>query len=220
MYSCYRFGHEGVFMIDINLIRPQKQKSTQTMPVLFGIDVRAIKVKVLVITIVGCYVGRILFSWLLAIRIEGFKEESVTLEKTLSGLRKELSSTKHLETKLNEFNKKIKELKQRETEVNSVLSKKTNPYKLLENVAREMPEDLWFSKIQITSKHEILFEGTAVSYKSIGNFITKNNETPYFNQSLKLLDSTTFTQQNGSKTIRLERFGINGSVANFDLFGN
>ncbi len=206
-------------MIDINLIKTKKRKSAKKFA-FFGIDIRAVNIKAVLITIIGCYIVDYFFSMLLEKRIKGIQEDSVVLEKTLNKLKKELVVNIDFKKELDEFNKKFQELQQRETEVNGLLSARSNPYKILENMAREMPEDLWFKKLQITSKNSIRFDGVAVSYKSIGDFITKINETPYFNNSLKLHDSKTFTQQNGSKVIRLEQFGISGSIKNFDLLGD
>ena len=160
MCSGHRFGHEAMLMIDINLIKPQKKKNTKITPVFLGIDIRAINVKAVLITIVGCYIGQFAISWFLGNRVEGYRAESTSLQKTFDDLKKELTGKTDLEKKLDEFNKKIQELKQREVEVNDALSKSSNPYKLLEDLARSMPEDLWFSKIQITSENEIRFEGS------------------------------------------------------------
>ena len=205
-------------MINVNLISTSKRSVANDITVL-GVDVKAINFKVLIITAIICYGADYGSSIFIKKMVTQSEQEMNTLRGKLEELRKEVSGSQKRE-ELKKYNDKFNELKQINVEVEKVLSQKINPYKLLENMAKEIPEDVWLKRLEITPENTLSLQGSTSAYKSIGIFITKINETAFFNNSLNLEGSETISQQSGSKTLRLEQFNIRGTISSFDPFGN
>jgi type IV pilus assembly protein PilN len=202
-------------MIEINLI---KKKATFELPTVLGINFNQINYKILFIA----YLATLCPQWFLLpelTNIEKTIKESIAVkQKKLNKLKEEIGKSNNLEDQLDAFNRQIEKLKQRSIQVENIINSKTNPNKLLERVARSIPEDLWFTKLEITTKSEITIKGLANSYKAIGDFIQAANDTPFFGKSLILSESGVVDNKNLEKDIRLETFEIKGRVETYEPF--
>ena len=202
-------------MIEINL---SEKKKTFKAPVVLGIDVGQISWIPLII-------GVLIYKYPEGILKEQWEEdikvvqEQINIEtKKLKKIKRELKKNQGVKDMLLAFNEKIKTLKDRSVQVDKIIKERTNPRKLLEEVARSTPEDLWFNNLTISKDRAISISGASKNYKSIGEFIVQINETPYFGRSLQLADSKTVTEKIQGIDIRLESFEIKGNIAIFDPY--
>jgi hypothetical protein len=202
-------------MIEINLI---KKKKAFELPAVLGIDFNQINYRILVIA----YLVTLCPDWLLKPKFAELQKvvtDQLKTEQTkLSKMKKEIGKNSNLEEQLDAFNKQIDKLKERSVQVEKIINSKTNPNKLLERIARSMPEDLWFTEIDISTENEILIKGQSSTYPSIGDFIQASNDTPFFGKSLILSDSGVVDEKNKNKEIRIEKFTIKGKVETFEPF--
>ena len=202
-------------MIEINLIG--KKKSFE-LPTVLGINLNAINFNVLVIA----YLSTMAPDWLMTPYFQEWEknigDKIKVKQTTLSKLKTEIKRNGNLEEQLDAFNKQIDKLKQRSVQVESIIGQKTNPQKLLERVARSIPEDLWFTVIEISSEDEVTFEGYSNTYKSIGDFIQAANNTPFFGKSLILSSQEVKEEKDVEKEFRLEKFKIEGKVQTYEPF--
>jgi hypothetical protein len=189
-------------MIEINLLEQKKQFK---MPSVLGIDFSTVNIKMLIF-LENYYKSE-------NIKLdEELKAENVTLKK----LRKDLKGNEKIKDQLLAFSRQVEKLKKRSEQVDRIIKQKTNPKKILEKIARSVPEDLWFTKMSIGEDKSFVIEGGANSYKSIGNFISVANNAVFFGSSLSMADSKTETEKVGTRENRIETFTIKGKVLTFD----
>ena len=203
-------------MININLVNPRKRKARAAA--LLGIDLKAINVKALIMAVLGSYALHYASLFIMSGRENSYQKKIDKLNTALTDLNDSMAETEGVKGELDEFNKNFNELKQINKKVEEILSDNFNPFKLLEYIARNIPKDVWLTKLEITSEKDIALTGVAISYKSIGDFITRTNATTFFKGSFDLEKSTTFNQKSGSKLLRLEQFSIKGNISNADPF--
>jgi hypothetical protein len=203
-------------MIEINLI---KKKKSFELPTVIGINLNQINYKILIVAFVTTSIpDSFILPELKKIQSE---VETVLSDKRskLTKLNAKVSKSKDLEGQLNAFNKQIEKLKQRSTQVEKIITLKTNPLKLLEKVARSMPENLWLGHLEINKEDKIIISGFSTTYKSIGKFIESINATPFFGKSLILDEQETLENKTKTGTSRLEKFEIKGDVQTYEPFG-
>ena len=202
-------------MIEINLL---EKKNTFKAPVVLGIDLGKLPWKSIII------------SYLVATYPMGYlqehfqgqqtakKQEADVLNKRLRRLKRDLKKNQGIKDQLTAFNRQIDRLKERSEQVDKIIELKTNPRYLLEKVARATPEDLWFNEINVNDQDEITIKGASESYRSIGLFIAKANESAFFGKSLQLKDSKTEEVEEKGVTFRQESFVIQGKISLYDPF--
>ncbi|KKQ78894.1 MAG: hypothetical protein UT01_C0057G0007 [Candidatus Daviesbacteria bacterium GW2011_GWA1_38_7] len=114
------------------------------------------------------------------------------------------------------FNNQVAKLKERSTQVEQIIKQRTNPNKILERVARNIPEDMWLTELFVDGDRKVSIHGMSTSYKSIGNFIILLNESLFFGKSLTLSDSKTEEDKDEGAGKRIEVFTIQGRVESYD----
>jgi len=200
-------------LIETNLLAQKKSFQSATV---MGIDLAKINVKMLVLALIILYVPE---SFLADYFTEQKAEvqaqiDSLTLE--IKKISDELEGTDNLRGKLDAFNRKVQELQKKSEQVDKIVKERTNPSKLLDQIAKNTPEDLWLNELKISENKEILILGSSETYKSIGDFMALSNDSPFFGRSLTLSDSKTTTENNGGKEYRKEDFEIKGTISVFD----
>ena len=204
-------------MIEINL--SQKRDGRTKKMFLPGSPLRHLNFKAIALAFGVCFFGELSLS-------THWKEEQGEHNSNIDGLRETLNlmqeesqKLKGLRRELTIYKNKIKELELQSADVDQVLSTRSNPKELLERVAKSMPGDLWLTKLEILSEGDITFEGMSISYKSIGDFMSGLNGTPFFGNSLNLSESNTLEEEDTGNT-RIEKFNIKGRVKDFNPFKN
>ena len=201
-------------MIKINLIEAKKQRAQISS----SVDFSQVNKKMLLISflvyLITSYVTPLVWQW----KINEANSEIATLDRQLASIKESTGQNKDARESLQEYKDKIPELEKLSTTVDELTSTAINPLKILEMIAKNTPSDLWFTMLEINKDRHFNINGLASSYKSIGDFMGRVNDTPFFSQSLNLADSKTLTQQHGSETIRLEEFFIEGSIRTYDPF--
>lgn len=204
-------------MIEINLLN--KKKGIE-LPVVLGIDLNQINWKFLFVAYMLTYTP----GWFLKPEfdkeIQVVEAEIQILQKSLRKIKKDIGKNTNVEEQLEAFNRQVQKLKRRSSQVEEIIQDKTNPRKLLERIARDIPTDMWFKDLVITSTRTIEINGASESYKSIGDFIISANDSQFFGKSLILTGSNTQTEKmpDGSER-RVEQFNIKGNIRAYEPFG-
>lgn len=204
-------------MIEINLLN--KKKGIE-LPVVMGIDLNQINWKFLFVAYMLTYTP----GWFLKPEfdkeIQVVDSEIQILQKSLKKIKKDIGKNTNVEGQLEAFNRQVQKLKRRSSQVEEIIQDKTNPRKLLERIARDIPTDMWFSDLVISSTRTIEINGASESYKSIGDFIISANDSQFFGKSLILTGSNTQTEEmpDGSER-RVEQFNIKGNIRAYEPFG-
>lgn len=203
-------------MIKIDLLKKRKSRGT------IGVDFSKINIRMVIIALV--------FFWGLDYLCGTYW---TGIEKSLDGnilevtarnqaLDEQIKENEKIKQEVENYKAQIVVLEERSKLVDSIVQQRRNPRDLLERLARDTTNDLWFVSLKIEdmlsqdSKSPpipmIEIRGNANSYKSIGDFIIKANESRFFGNSLKLKDSQTITENNPSPR-RLEAYTIDGKIA-------
>lgn len=202
-------------MIEINLI--PKGKTFKT-PTVLGIDIGKLPWKKIIIFY-------LLYAYLPGLMESRWEEERSPLSKSINKLKnkeRKIASffKKHegVEELLGIFQRQIKKLEERSKYVDQILKERTNPYLFLKEVAKLIPQEVWFDKLEINEKREILINGGSHNYKSIGDFLAKINNSPFLKEGLQLKDSKTVVEKQQDVEARTESFTIQGKIDVFDPF--
>ncbi len=202
-------------MIKINLVAKKKRLH---VPVVLGINFNKINFIALGISLV------ILKSpnWVLVPGWEAEKEVVVEELSRLNGrlreVNREIQENSHLQEQLDAFNRQIARLEARSQQVQEIINRRTNPRRVLELMARNTPDQLWYDEMLISNEKEITITGSAQNYRSIGDFITRLNESPFFGRSISLDSTGTREVRHGSTEVRVEDFVVSGRIITYDPF--
>ena len=73
--------------------------------------------------------------------------EKKVLRDELRELRRGMTGNKDIKKQLTAYNSQVGRLQKRTEQVDKILKEKTNPRRLLERVARDIPTDMWIKRI-------------------------------------------------------------------------
>ena len=201
-------------MIELNLL---EKKQPIRLPSVLGIDLNVLNFKMIAFSIIIFYVPEIFVRN----NFEGqLKEEEEILNKLTNDsakLTKEVGKNTNIKAQLDAYNKQVEKLKARSTQVEEILKIRTNPKKILEKIARTIPEDLWFDQLRINENKDIVITGGSYSSRSLGEFITIINDSPFFANSI-----TPTKQENKQESLdgvvgNYEMFELKGKIKNYEL---
>lgn len=202
-------------MIEINLL---EKKKPIRLPVVAGIDLNNMSWKPLILA----YIVKICVDTFvipeIGSNIDQLERESAALSKRQRALQTQIKKDRNVKELLTAFDQQIKKLKTRELQVEQVLKQKTNPKNILSALSKIVPEDLWFDKMSINKDKRLFLEGGAVSYRSVGELISKSNELEFFNGAIVIKDSITEEKKHFGQTYRLQKFSIEGDIQSFGVF--
>jgi Tfp pilus assembly protein PilN len=201
-------------MIEVNLL---EQKKPMKMPVVLGVDLAKINYKKIIIAIVISYLPEYLYYPTMVDEVTAKNAEIESLKQELAKIQADIKGNEAVKNQLEAFNKQVERLKERSEQVEKIIKTRTNPRKIMERIARNMPEDMWLKTLEISKDKKMTMDGLSSSYKSIGNFIVLLNESSFFGKSVTLADSKT-EEDAAQKTRRLEFFKIVGTVDSYDPF--
>src|SRR5690606_23183165 len=164
-------------MIEINLIA--KKKGGKPVVVL-GVDVRTINFKMFGLAILIFYLPKNYLAGVWQKELEEVDRTIAKLDAEATTAQEELKSYDNVKLELEAYNNQIEKLRGRSEQVDTILKEKTSPRRVLERIARSLPEDMWVDELLIKEDRSFELRGGAEKYKSIGDMITTLNETPYF----------------------------------------
>ena len=201
-------------MIELNLL---EKKEPLRLPVMLGVDFNALNFKMLGLAIVIYYVPEIFVRGMFDHQL---KSEEETYQSILSEAQKieaEIGKKTNTKTQLEAYNKQVEKLKARSTQVDEILKIRTNPKKILEKIARSIPEDLWFDSLKIDEKSDVTISGGADSPRSIGEFITIINDSPFFGNSITPVKQESRNENLDGVPMNVEVFELKGKIKNYDM---
>ena len=201
-------------MIELNLL---EKKNPIRLPSIMGLDLTAINFKMIGISIFIFYVPEIFIHS----HFDGeVKDQEEILSKTSTAsekAKKEIGKKSDLKSQLDAYNLQVEKLKSRSAQVDEILKIRTNPKKILEKVAKSIPEDLWFDQFKISENQDVLIIGGATSPRSIGEFITVINDSPFFGNSISPVKQENKQENRNGEIENFEYFELKGKVKNYEM---
>lgn len=201
-------------MIELNLL--PKKKPIQ-LPSVLGINLNVLNFKMIGLALIIFYIPEIF--------INSYFEDKTISEQAIvdkimtetAAITKEIAKDSNLKSQLDAYNIQVERLKDRSTQVDKILKIRTNPKKILEKVARSVPEDLWFDLLKINDKGTIVITGGAYSPRSIGEFITVINDSPFFANSITPTKQENKTDLLDGSNTSYEEFELKGEIKNYEM---
>lgn len=183
-----------------------------------GIDFNELNKKMLIVALIIYFVPEMGLNSYFEMEIKKVNDEITVLNEQKKKVLKEIKDNEHLKTELENYNEKIRELKEKEEQVSKIVKQKTNPKNLLERLARTIPEDVWFTSLQIKPNKEIVITGESTSYRSIGTFVNNAKKSSFFDKNLRLRIKKNTKKDYDGKEVRVEQFEISGKILAFNPF--
>lgn len=201
-------------MIELNLL---EKKQPLVLPTVLGIDLNAINLKMLGVALIIFYLPGTINSILFDEKTSEIQAQIEQLTQQNAKLNKEIDKDSDIKNQVDAYKSQVTRLQKRSTQVDEILKNRTNPKKILEKIARSIPEDVWFNSLVINEKNEISIKGGAYTPRSIGEFISVINDSPYFGGSI-----TPTMQENKKETIdgfptNYESYELKGKIINYDM---
>ncbi len=201
-------------MIELNLL---EKKEPFKLPVMLGVDLNNLNIKMIGVAMFIYYVPEIFVRNNFE---EKIKSEEAALEKITkdnSRLTKEVGKNANIKIQLEAYNNQVEKLKVRSAQVDEILKIRTNPKKILEKIARSIPDDLWFDQLKINETKEVTIIGGSYSPRSIGEFINVINDSPYFGSSITPVKQENKQENLDGQTTSFESFELKGKIKNYDM---
>jgi Tfp pilus assembly protein PilN len=201
-------------MIELNLL---EKKQPLVLPTVLGLDLNNLNFKMLGLALVIYYMPSFVVSQMFSQKqeeVQAVLREITTKNKVI---KTALQKDRDIKTLLDAYKIQVSKLESRSAQVDEILQTRTNPKKILEKIARSIPEDVWFDEMTITGKNEIMILGGSYTPRAIGEFITAINDSPFFGGSI-----TPARQENKQENLdgaqtSYELFELRGRIINYDM---
>ena len=201
-------------MIELNLL---EKKASLRLPSVLGVDLNNLNFKMILLSIFLFYIPDIFIHSYFEEKISNEVEVLSAIKKDINKISKDVGKNADIKGQLDAYNLQVEKLKARSAQVHEILKIRTNPKKILEKIARSIPEDLWFDQLKISENKDVSIIGGAYSPRSIGEFITVINDSPFFANTI-----TPVKQENKQETTNgvvgnFESFELKGKIINYDM---
>jgi Tfp pilus assembly protein PilN len=201
-------------MIELNLL---ERKKPFAFPIVLGMDFNILNFRMLAIALVIYYMPGFVAGQMFDKKLEDTAASITKLTGDSAKIQADMSKEGNIQAQVLAYKEQVTKLESRSKQVDEILKTRTNPKKILEKIARSMPDDVWFNEMSINDKNEITISGGAETPRSVGEFITTINDSPYFGGSI-----TPSKQENKKETLdgaltSFEQFELRGKIINYDM---
>lgn len=201
-------------MIELNLL---EKKQPFVLPSILGMDFNVINFKMMAVALVLYYAPDIVVGQMYNSKMEETQAVLDQLASQNTKLQAEIGKDADIKSQVEAYKIQVNKLQSRSAQVDEILKTRTNPKKILEKVARSIPEDVWFNEMSINDKNEISIVGGSYTPRGVGEFIAVINDSPYFGGSI-----TPAKQENKKEMLdgvmsSFEQFELKGKIINYDM---
>lgn len=204
-------------MIELNLL---EKKEPLKLPTVLGVDLNALNLKMIAVAMVIYYIPGIFLESSLNDKFVDAEAHLAALNSENNKIKAEIGKDTNIKSQLEAYKIQESKLRSRSAQVEEILKNRTNPKKILEKIARSIPEDLWFNELVINEKNEITISGASFSSRAIGEFISAVNDSPYFGGSITPSKQENKTDLIDGAQTTFEVFELKGKVVNYDMRTN
>lgn len=180
-------------------------------------DLNAVNLKMLGVAVIIYYMPGFTTSLIFEQKTIDKQTELQALTSENESLKQKIEKDANIKVQVDAFKDQVSKLELRSKQVDEILKNRTNPKKVLEKIARSIPEDVWFDSMEINDKNEITITGGANTSRSIGEFITNINDSPYFGGTIvpRMQDNRKSSPDDIHSSF--EYFELFGKIVNYDM---
>ena len=201
-------------MIELNLL---EKKQPLVLPTVLGVDFNNLNFKMLIFATIIYYMPDIIVPRMYNEKTEGAQLTLKQVSNQNAKIKESILKDRDIKTQLDAYKVQVTKLQSRSAQVDEILKTRTNPKKILEKIARSIPEDVWFDELNITGKNEIVINGGSYSPRAIGEFITAINDSPYFGGSITPAKQENKQENLDGSLTSYEVFELRGRIVNYDM---
>lgn len=206
-------------MIEINLL--EKKKPIE-IPVILGLDLNQVNKKAFIFGYAFYYIMTSFIAPAFRGQNDELREQIATLRKQYNKANADVKKFGSLQEVMDAFDKRIDELKEREELVAQVMSKKSNPYKVLRSLSSSLSDDIWFNHLTIDKDRVIKIDGDSLSFSSVGDFVNNVKELEYFisrgnytGETFGMKELKEVQDELYGETVTLQSFAIEGKIQSY-----
>lgn len=196
-------------MIRINLAHSKGQVDLANVG---GLDLSKIKIKAVIIAIILLYVPDMTLIPMWQTEREELQAQINQKNAVYSDLRKKVDEGKTYEQQIKELQAQEENLGQKLVAVKEAISEKKNPAALLLYIARNTPDDLWFTELTMKD-NELIIKGEALNYPSVGEFVSNISASVFIGGS-NIIRTASKVRDDDKK--RVEEFEIKFIISRFE----
>lgn len=204
-------------MIKLNLL---EKKKPIVLPVVLGVDLNQLNLKMLGISLVIYYMPNFVIDSMYDSKMEALQSSLAVMEQENAQLAEEIEKEKDIYKQLDDYKKQLERLQTRSVQVDEILKTRTNPRKILEKIARSIPEDVWLDHLEINDVNEVRISGGSYSPRSVGEFISLVNDSLYFGGTIAPSLQENRREVFDGTSVNYEYFELKGKVINYDMRAN
>ena len=201
-------------MIELNLL---EKKQPLVLPTVIGIDLNNLNFKMLAVAFVIYYLPETIVSTMFDDKQLEAQAIVDDLTKQSEKLTKSLNKDADIKSQVDAYKLQVTKLQQRSTQVDEILKRRSNPKKVLEKIARSIPDDVWFNSMIITDKNDVTIQGGSYNPRGIGEFITNINDSPYFGGTIIPSMQENRKEMLDGISTSYEYFELKGKIINYDM---
>lgn len=201
-------------MIELNLL---ERKKPFAFPIVLGMDFNILNFKMMAVALVIYYMPNFVVGQMFDTKIQEAEATINQLTQENAKIKAEIAKDANIQAQVNAYKEQVTRLQSRSTQVDEILKTRTNPKKVLERIARSMPEDVWFNELSINEKNEITISGGAETPRGVGEFITTINDSPYFGGSITPAKQENKRENLDGVLTTFEQFELKGKIINYDM---
>lgn len=199
-------------MIELNLL---EKKEPMRLPVVLGVDLNELNLFMIGVAMVVWFVPQMILDSYIETTTQTIDAEILELRESTNKAKEELAKHGSIKDKLKLYQDQVEKLKERSLQVDEILKGRTNPKKVLEKIARSIPEDVWLNDLKINGDGDVNISGGTTSSRSLGEFITIINDSPFFAGSI-----TPTKQENKEDALNgnsYDYFELKGKIKSYDM---
>ncbi len=177
-----------------------------------GFDLSYLNVKMILVAILVLYIPEMV--------VEKFYESKFeTLNKKEVQIRKEVRKTTGKVKELDNIRKQVEALKSQETKLSErlkavkvIINKRQNPFKILQYLAKSIPNNVWLTGLKIEGR-KLILRGHAQNWKDIGIFLEALKNSIFLNNLDYKVPENAKSEYDGKK---VEIFEIRANITRFE----
>jgi Tfp pilus assembly protein PilN len=201
-------------MIELNLL---EKKQPFVIPSILGMDFNVLNFKMLFLALVIYYSPSFVVDQVFSEKITSAQANIDKLTADNNKLKGEVGKEGDVKSQYQAYQEQVKRLQSRSTQVDEILKARTNPKKVLEKIARSIPEDVWFTELTINDSNVIGIKGGSYTPRAVGEFITTVNDSPYFGGSITPTKQENKIENLDGSATTFELFELTGKIINYDM---
>lgn len=192
-------------MIKINL-SPSRKKSN-----VGGIDYTKIKIVPVIIMIILIQIPNWFLSGFWEDSRNELNDQAQTKQIKLRKLKAQIRQSETLQLTIKNLKAQEENLEKKLVAVKEAISEKKNPASLLLYIAKNVPQNLWITDLEI-NQNEMSIKGEALDYKSIGAFVDGMKKSIFIDEANIL---NTSSEVRKSDQVRIENFKVKFIIGRF-----